>query len=360
MVYNFTDSHYFRSMSVAKEMFSRKRALPLLLIIVLLVVFYSRQPKPMMEIHGQTFGTIAYTIKYKDEQQRDFKTSIDSLLDVFNDAVSHYRPNSEISKFNKDSTVDFELPYLYPVLRASKEIYNKSNGAFNPAVMPLVNAWGFGPDKSMDPDSAMIDSLMSFTQFDLVEFDQHHAWKKDKRVQLDFSAVAKGQGVDIVLEFLQSKGIKDAFVEIGGEVNARGTNAHGKPWVVGILDPSSDVLNQSYIATVGLENGAVATSANNFNYVIRDGVRYTHTLDPSTGYPAHNPILSASVFANNCMTADAYATAFMVMGHEKAKEIVEKDPELEAFLIYSKPDGSTAAYTSKGLRNTLKMITNGN
>lgn len=360
MGYNFTDSNYFRSMSVAKEMFSRKRVLPLLLIILLLIVYYARKQKPLVELHGQTFGTIAYTIKYKDEEQRDFKASIDSLLDIFNNAVSHYRPNSEISKFNKDSTVEFELPYLYPVLETSMEIYKTSNGAFNPAVMPLVNAWGFGPDKSMEPDSALIDSLREFTQFDLVKFDSTHAWKEDKRVQLDFSAVAKGQGVDLVMNFLVSKGIENVFVEIGGEVNARGTNSHAEPWVVGILDPASDVMNQSYIATVDLENMSVATSANNFNYVIRDGVRYTHTIDPATGYPAHNPILSASVFAKDCMTADAYATAFMVMGHEKAQKIVEGHPELEAFLIYSTVDGKTTNYISNGLKDKLQLISNDN
>lgn len=346
-------------MSVAKEMFSRKRVLPLILMLVLLVVFYFRQPTPMVELHGKTFGTIAYNIKYKDKEQRDFQPSIDSLLNVFNDAVSHYRPNSEISRFNKDSVIEFELPYLYPVLKASKEIYEASDGAFNPAVMPLVNAWGFGPDKSMKPDSTLIDSLKDFTRFDLVKFDKHRAWKTDKRIQLDFSAVAKGQGVDLVMEFLESKGLENVFVEIGGEVNASGTNAQDKPWVVGILDPASDMVNQSYIATVSLDNEAIATSANNFNYVIRDGARYTHTLDPTTGYPAHNPILSASVFAKDCMTTDAYATAFMVMGHEKAIKIVEEDPELEAFLVYSKPDGTTATYISEGLKDKLKLASNG-
>ena len=275
---------------------------------------------------------------------------------VFNTAVSHYQPNSEISKFNKESEVSFELPYLYPVLQASKEIYLSSNGAFNPAVMPLVNAWGFGPDSSMKPDSALIDSLKEFTRFELVQFDLTHAWKLDKRVQLDFSAIAKGQGVDVVVKFLQSKGIEAVFVEIGGEVNAQGTNAHGEPWRVGILDPASDVLNQSYIATVDLENEAIATSANNFNYVIREGVRYTHTLDPFTGYPAHNRILSASVIAKDCMTADAYATAFMVMGHEKAIELVKRHPELEAFFVYSMPDGSTETYISVGLQGKLQTL----
>jgi len=340
-------------MSVVKEMFSRKRMLPLLLILVLMVVWYSRQAKPLMELHGTTFGTIAYNIKYKDRQKRDFTTSVDSLLDVFNNAVSHYRPNSELSQFNKDSSITFTLPYLYPVLKVSQQVYSNSFGGFNPAVMPLVNAWGFGPDKSMEPDSTTIDSLLKFTRFELVQFDSIHAWKLDKRVQLDFSAVAKGQGVDVVMAFLQSKGIENVFVEIGGEVNARGTNAYGKPWKIGILDPASDALNQQYIATVDLENKAVATSANNFNYVIKDGVRYTHTLDPVTGYPAHNRILSASVFANDCMTADAYATAFMVLGHEKAKEIAEKDAELEIFLVYSLPNGSTKTYASEGLKNIL-------
>lgn len=340
-------------MSVVKEMFSRKRILPLLLILAMVAVYYWRKPTQLVELQGQTFGTISYTIKYKDSQQRDFKSSIDSLLDVFNDAVSHYRPASELSRFNKNAAVSFDLPYMYPVLKASKHVYDATGGGFNPAVMPLVNAWGFGPDKSLVPDSLLIDSLREFTDFKLVEFDKSRAWKLDDRVQLDFSAVAKGQGVDVVLAFLQSKGITDVFVEIGGEVNARGTNARGEAWKIAILDPTSDVVNQRFIAVVDLEDKAVATSANNFNYVIIDGVRYSHTLNPFTGYPTHNTILSASVFANDCMTADAYATAFMVLGHEKAKQIAHDQSEIEVFLVYSLPDGSTEMFMTDGLKNML-------
>lgn len=340
-------------MSVVKEMFSRRRLLPLLLILAMVAMYYWRQDAKLMEIHGQTFGTISYTIKYKDKQQRDFKNSIDSLLDVFNDAVSHYRPDSELSRFNKGSSVTFELPYMYPVLAASKHVYEATNGGFNPAVMPLVNAWGFGPDKSLEPDSLLIDSLRTFTNFNLVEFDKIKAWKLDDRVQLDFSAVAKGQGVDVVLAFLQSKGIENIFVEIGGEVNTRGTNAKGEPWRIAILDPISDAINQSYIAVVDLQDNALATSANNFNYVIKDGVRYSHTLNPFTGYPTHNTILSASVFANNCMTADAYATAFMALGEEKAKAIAKAQPEIEVYLVYSLPNGTTETYISEGLKEAL-------
>ncbi len=341
-------------MSVVKEMLSRKRVLPLLLILAMIAMYYWRQDAKLVELHGQTFGTISYTIKYKDKQQRNFKNSIDSLLDVFNDAVSHYRPSSELSRFNRDSTVTFELPYMYPILTVSKHVYNATNGGFNPAVMPLVNAWGFGPDKSLEPDSLTIDSLRKFADFKLVDFNDHKAWKLDARVQLDFSAVAKGQGVDVVLAFLQSKGITDVFVEIGGEVNAKGSNAKGEPWRIALLDPISDAINQSYIAVVDLQDKAVATSANNFNYVIKEGVRYSHTLNPFTGYPTHNTILSASVFADNCMIADAYATAFMALGQEKAIEISMAQPEIEVYLVYSLANGKTATYTSEGLKNVLK------
>lgn len=340
-------------MSVVKEMFSRKRVLPLLLIIIMIIVYYYRQPSKLIELRGQTFGTISYSIKYKDKQNRNFKHSIDSLLEVFNDAVSHYRPDSELSTFNKGNEVQFTLPYMYPVLKASKHVYEATNGGFNPAVMPLVNVWGFGPDTSLEPDSLIIDSLKQFTDFGLVKFDETRAWKLDDRVQLDFSAVAKGQGVDVVLEFLESKNIEDIFVEIGGEVNTRGTNANGDPWKIAILDPLSDAINQSYIAVVDMQDKAMATSANNFNYVINNGVRFSHTLDPDTGYPTHNNILSASVFANNCMTADAYATAFMALGYKRAMKIADERPEIDVFLVYSLSDGRIETYVSEGLKEVL-------
>jgi FAD:protein FMN transferase len=340
-------------MSVVKEMFSRKRVLPLLLIVIMIAVWYIREPSELIELKGQTFGTISYTIKYKDSKNRNFKPSIDSLLNVFNDAVSHYRPNSELSRFNRDSVVHFELPYMYPVLVASQQVYEATDGGFNPAVMPLVNAWGFGPEKSLEPDSILIDSLRTFTDFKLVKFSSTKAWKQDNRVQLDFSAVAKGQGVDVVMEFLVAKGIEDVFVEIGGEVNTKGVNAFGDPWRVAILDPASDAINQTYIAVIDLQNKAVATSANNFNYIIKDGIRYSHTLNPYTGYPTENTILSASVIAPNCMIADAYATAFMALGQQKAKEIANEQSEIEVFLVYSLSDGSIETYATSELQNIL-------
>ena len=343
-------------MSVAKEMFSRKRILPLLLIAVVFVVWWYRQNDELIAIEGQTFGTIAYHIKYKDDQSRNFKPAVDSLLIQFNNALSHYQPESELSLFNRDSVLVFQSTFFLPVLKISEEIYTLSDGSFNPAVMPLVNAWGFGPDESLEPDSVTIDSLLSISNFNLIEYNDHQFWKRDRRVQLDFSAIAKGYGVDLVADLLENNGISDYFVEIGGELICKGTNAKDKPWKIGIIDPASDLLNQSFIATVDIEDRAVATSANNFNYVMIDGQKYSHTINPKTGYPTQNSILSATVFADDCMTADALATAFMAAGVEEAKRMLQQKQNIDALLIYSSPSGSVATITTDGIKSEVKFI----
>ena len=343
-------------MSVAKEMFSRKRMLPLLLILLLFVVWRFRKQDTLVVLEGQTFGSIAYHIKYKDEDSRDFKSEIDSLLNRFNDALSHYRPDSELSTFNRDSVLIFKSEFFLPILKTSEKIYKLSNGSFNPAVMPLVNAWGFGPDDSIEPDAPTIDSLLTITDYTLIDFNESQVWKMDKRVQLDFSAIAKGYGVDVVAELLESHGIKDYFVEIGGELVCRGTNAKGNPWRIGIIDPASDILNQSFIATVDVINLAVATSANNFNYVIIDGIKYTHTIDPKTGYPAKHSILSATVFASDCMTADALATAFMAAGVEEAQKMLQQTEGIDSLLIYSYANGFVVTLTTDCIKEAVNFI----
>lgn len=344
-------------MSVVQEMFSRKRMLPFLLIIILMIVWYVKKPKPILSIEGVTFGTIVYHVKYKDPQNRIFESSIDSLLVVFNNALSHYIPDSELSRLNRSGERQgYESPFLLPVLEESKRIHEASNGAFNPAVMPLVNAWGFGPVEGIEPDSLLIDSLLTFTDFSLVEFDNQHVWKEDSRTQLDFSASAKGFGVDVIAHFLGAKGIKDYFVEIGGEVVCAGTNSKNKPWRIGIMDPGSDLLNQSLFATVDLSDMAVATSANNFNYRIIDGIKYSHTIDPVSGYPITRSILSASIFTNECMTADALATACMVMGVESAKQMIAKMDGVEALLIFSDENGNASFFVTEGIKPLIKFV----
>ncbi|MGI9543646.1 MAG: FAD:protein FMN transferase [Cyclobacteriaceae bacterium] len=306
-------------------------------------------PPPVQEkvaITGTTMGT-TYSIKYLNDEGLNLKSSLDSLLEVYNQSLSTYIPNSEISQFNNNTLIKFELPYFYPVLEASKEVYEKTGGAFDPTVMPLVNAWGFGPADQAIPDSTRVDSLRSLVSFDSLFYDSVSICKLKEGVQLDFSAIAKGNAVDVVADFLKGKGLKDMFVEIGGEIAAYGNNETGNRWAVYIEKPLKDSLQA--IATVKLDNKAIATSGNYRNFYTKEGKKYAHTISPFTGYPVEHSLLSASVFADNCTTADAYATAFMVVGLEGAQKILAENPEIEAYLIYSDEEGALKSYVTPGI-----------
>ncbi len=314
------------------------------------------KPSRLLHLTGNTMGT-TYNIKYADEGGRNFKQGIDSLLEVFNRSLNHYLKESEISRFNRGTSFAFELPYFYPVLQESKTIFELTDGAFDPTVMPLVNAWGFGPDKNTSPDSLTIDSLKQIVGFDKLVLNKREVRKEDERVQLDFGAIAKGYGIDVVADFLREKDKKDFYIEIGGEVLCGGKNPQSKqPWRVGIIDPGSDILNRYLKAKVILRDEAMATSANNFNYKIVDGVKYSHTLSPETGYPIKHALLSASVFAPSCMTADAMATAFMTMGHEAAIELLSSIPDIDAYLVYSDGYGGIETYATKGLDGRIEEV----
>jgi FAD:protein FMN transferase len=311
----------------------------------------------MVHLKGKTMGPITYEIKYFDSNNRNFHSAIDSLLEVFNNSLNHYRPQSELSTYNAGEEFTYQLPYFRPVVEASTRLFSDTEGAFDPTVMPLVNAWGFGPQKDIVPDSTVIDSLRQFIGMEKVKYDEKRVWKTDPRVQLDFSAIAKGYGIDVVAEFLASKGIENLFVEIGGEVRVMGRNLATKlPWIVGVTDPRSDESNPVSYASIALDNRSMATSGNYFNYRIVNGRRVSHTIHPATGYPIERALLSATVLADNCMTADAIATAFMVMGHEEAIVFLEKFPQYDALLIYSMEDGSLAHFQTKGLQHLIRFV----
>ena len=311
--------------------------------------------KEKIEFVGHTMGT-SYAVKYLDERGRNLKSEIDSVLEVFNMSMSTYIPESEISRFNREGRLRFESPFFYPVLERSKEIYLKTEGAFDPTIGPLVNAWGFGPESSRSPEKVVVDSLLRLVNFDSIYFDTISACKMMKGMKLDMSAIAKGYGVDVVANFLLGKGIEDVFVEIGGEIYCHGLNEGGRRWMVGVNYPSYDKEEQQVTqAIVPIYNRAIATSGNYRNYYEVDGVKYAHTIDPTTGYPVQHSILSASVFAPDCMTADAYATAFMVLGLEKAVLIDEREEDIEIYLIYSDEKGKLKTYTSPGLEGQIKV-----
>lgn len=326
----------------------------LLLLAAIVIVWKWRQSKAekMIRIEGETMAT-TYHITYFDQKQRNFKFSVDSLMLLVNKSINTYDPASELSLFNKGRKgITFGLPYLLPPLQKAREVNEASGGAFDPTVMPLVNAWGFGPDKQGIPDSAKVDSLRSKVGFSKIRFNNDSLWKTDERAQLDFGGIGQGYGADVITNFLRSKGVENMFVELGGEGVAVGHNTEsGKPWSIGILDP---VNTHEFIAYVTLGNRAFTTSGNYYNYREVNGQRFSHTIDPSTGYPVQRAILSASVFAADCTTADAWATSLMVMGHEKAIEVLKGHPELDAFLVYSTPAG-VATFVTAGISDQLEI-----
>lgn len=313
---------------------------------------------PQVAFSGQTMGTV-YNIKYLDEEERSFKSGVDSLLEVFNASLNHYLPNSEISRFNhgdssemetsKIDTLYFERPFFYPVLQKSEEIVEATNGAFDPTVAPLVNAWGFGPESGDLPDSSAVDSLLSLVGFEKIQFTREYVTKTQPEVQLNFSAVAKGYGVDIIADYLSSKGIENMMVDIGGEIVCKGVNSRGETWRIGIDDPKQ---SGNMTHALAIDNQAIATSGDYRNFYVRDGKKYSHTINPKTGYQVDHSVLSVSVIADDCITADAYATAFMVLGLEESKKVLEAYPSLDALIIYDDA-GTIKTFQTQGVEENL-------
>ena len=293
-----------------------------------------------------------YHIIYFDDDKRDFKTAIDSILLVVNKSINNYDSTSEVSNFNRSKKgIAPELPYFIPPLKKAREVFEASNGAFDPTVLPLVNAWGFGAGKRMNLDSAKVDSILAYVGYDKVKITEDSVTKLHPDIQLDFGGIGQGYGADIVTDFLKSKGINNMLVEVGGEGMAVGKNlATDKPWQIGILDPNSTYENQFFKAYVSLTDRSFTTSGNYFNYHEVDGKKYSHTIDPNTGFPARRALLSASIFAPDCLTADIWGTALMVLGHEKAIQVMSKFPNLDIILFYTGNSGKVETYISPGIQ----------
>lgn len=300
-------------------------------------------------------GTTYRMVYFDEPHRRNFKNEVDSLLLRVNSAINTYDPNAEISRFNRsDRGIAIRLPHLYEVLKTSKKIFKASNGAFDPTVMPLVNAWGFGPEKSERPSPLKIDSLKELVGFNKVRFNKRKIAKSDPRIRLDMGGIGQGYGADVICRFLTSKGIRNMLIELGGEGVALGKNLQRRqPWRIGILDPNSTPEDQFFKAYVTLKDKAFTTSGNYFNYRIIDGQKFGHTIDPVAGYPVRNSLLSVSVFAPDCTTADAWATAFMVMGIEKAIARIRTLPGIDGLFIYSTSTGGMKTYITPGFEENI-------
>lgn len=282
--------------------------------------------------------------------------------------MSTYIPTSLISQFNqRDSMRQLEVDeHFANVYNLSRDVYFATAGSFNPTVMPLVNLFGFGFEKMGEVDSMKVDSLKNYLAFDSVILltigtenvgKKYIVFKQIANVQLDFSAVAKGYGVDVVGLLLEGKGVKNYMVEIGGEVRVRGINKSNELWRIGIDKPREDLGGgHEFEAIAQLDNESMATSGNYRNFKEKDGVKYVHTINPKTGWPEVNNTLSVSVIAKDCATADAYATAFMVMGVDSAFKVAAGNPELEAYFIYSDTNGNLLTKQTKALDNKLTEV----
>lgn len=251
----------------------------------------------VIKIEGNAQGT-TYHITYFDTQNRDFKPEIEKILKDFDLSVSTYIPNSIISKINSNQENVVVDKYFKACFNKAKEVWKNTNGAFDPTVYPIVSAWGFGPEKKQKLEKNKVDSILKFVGFQLIKLKNNRIIKKDPRVKLDFNAFAQGYSVDVVSEFLTSKGINSYVVEIGGEVYAKGRKPNGNNWTVGIEKPIDNKESENPLKAIAkLKNLAIATSGNYRRFVIEDGIKYNHHIDPKTGYPTKNNLLSAAVCA---------------------------------------------------------------
>jgi len=302
---------------------------------------------------GEAQGTY-YSIIYFDEQQRDFQVEVDSILKAFDQSLSLWVPNSLISLVNRGDTAIEPDQFFADNFNIAQAVAEKTNGALDPTVGNLTRAWGFGFDASKKVDKHIIDSILEFTGYRKVRIRNGYLVKDDPRISIDFNAIAQGYSVDLIGTFIEEKGIENYLVDIGGEVKARGNKPDGSKWKVGIEKPAENRDDTRDLKAVAqLKNKSIATSGNYRKFYEEDGIRYSHTIDPESGYPVQHSLLSVSVLADNTAIADAYATAFMVMGLEKARQFVNDDPTLEAFFIYADEEGNYQTSMSDGFKAVI-------
>lgn len=322
----------------------------LLLLIVGTIVILKKQP-PFRTNEGMVFGTIyKITYQHNDDLQNEIKAA---MMEVDN-SLSPYNPNSIITRINHNEDTVLNEHFLH-VFNLAQQISTETEGAFDITVAPLVNAWGFGFKHSIDIDPNVIDSLRQFVGYQKIKLEDGKIVKEDARTMLDCSAIAKGYGVDRVARLLDQKGVQHYMVDIGGEVVLKGKNPRMKTWRIGINKPVEDSLsvNQELQTILEVSGVGMATSGNYRKFYYKDGKRYAHTIDPRVGTPVQHNILSATVIAKDCTTADAYATAFMVMGLEEAKAFCEAHPELHAYFICDGEGDSYEIFATPGMEKWM-------
>lgn len=328
-------------------------------VLVVAVLFIScDKTADFYTIQGEAQGS-TYSIKYIASEEKVTKNQIDSLLTAFDLSLSTYRPDSKISKINAgDSTVVVD-DFFTETFQLSDQIYKETKGLFDPTIGVLVNAYGFGPNKKQENLSQkQIDSLLQFVGFDKISLNSNKTIsKKHNQTFIDFNAIAQGYSVDVVVNYLKSKGIENAIVEIGGELFALGKNTiENKNWVVGIDDPLQKPEERTLIAKVNLENLGMATSGNYRKVMVDEvtGEKFVHIINPKTGLAQKNHVLSATVLSKSSGLSDGYATVFMLMNLEESKAFLQQHPELYVMLLYADSNNKMQRFTTDNFNKLIK------
>lgn len=295
-----------------------------------------------LKCEGNIFGTV-YHITY--QSATDLADSIGAVLQEVDNSLSPFNPNSVITAINQNQSMQTDSRFREVFLLA-KEVSAATDGAFDITVAPLVNAWGFGFKNKENVTDSLLRSILEHVGIEKVSLEDEQIVKSDTCVMLDCSAIAKGYGVDAVGQYLEEKGVENYMVEIGGEVRLKGHNDKGTEWNIGVVKPDPDALGSQneLMEVLHLSDISMATSGNYRNFYEEGGKRYAHTIDPHTGNPVQHSLLSSTVLADRCAVADAYATAFMVLGLEKAQTVLKSHPELKAYFIYADEEGNDAVW----------------
>ncbi len=314
-------------------------------VFLLLLIFLMSACRPTAVHHcsAPVFGTY-YAVTYCGDEDAGMQASLDSLFASFSAEFSLFDSSSVVCRLNRGEDLYLSEDFV-KLLQLSTHISRNTHGAFDVTVAPLVKLWGFGPDSLREVTAQMVDSVLENVGYEKIGIEYGHLIKRNANIQLDFGAIAKGLAVDKAVELLRQRGYTNFLVDIGGEVRTCGSKA-GKPWRIGVQVPTED--SEGEIASsydFPMSDKAIATSGNYRNYHERDGERFSHIINPSTGYSERSDLLSVSVIADDCTTADAYATALMVMGREKSMQWLQSHPELAAYLIYYENGGFKVART---------------
>ena len=334
-----------------KKKFWLKLLFLLFLIGATVNIISKQRNTPYQYDTGFIFGTV-YHITYQHD--KSLNNEIVAELNKVDAALSMFNKKSEITRINNNEPITVGKMFT-DVFTLAEKISADTDGAFDITVAPLVNAWGFGFKNGTLPTKEKIDSLKAFVGFDKVSLNDEKVKKSDPRTMLDCGAIAKGYGCDVVADYMRRQGIENFMVEIGGEVVTSGISEKRVPWKIGVTKPSDDSTNTSKeLQTVlNITDKAMATSGNYRNFYFKNGRKYAHTIDPKSGFPVQHSLLSATVVANRCATADAYATSFMVMGIEKAKKVLERNPQLMAYFIYADKDGKYKVWSSPSMKGKI-------